>query len=118
MKSHARAVVIGGGVVGVSALYHLAKKGWDDVVLIDVRNPSEASVASIAGSHLIPLSTIENGDALEQVRSLAQGKRLLVHCKLGGRSARRSWQGPWRRPWPRRRRRPWQVASNRHGPDD
>ena len=28
MKSHARVVVIGGGVVGVSTLYHLAKKGW------------------------------------------------------------------------------------------
>ena len=56
--------------------------------VIDVRNPSEAAVASIAGSHLIPLSSIENGDALDQVRSLAQGKRLYVHCKLGGRSAR------------------------------
>ena len=29
MKSHARVVVIGGGVVGVSTLYHLAKKGWE-----------------------------------------------------------------------------------------
>ena len=26
---HARAVVIGGGVVGASTLYHLARKGWD-----------------------------------------------------------------------------------------
>ena len=35
IKSHAKVVVIGGGVVGVSALYHLAKKGWgDDVVLL------------------------------------------------------------------------------------
>ena len=32
-KSTARAVVIGGGVVGVSTLYHLAKKGWDAVLL-------------------------------------------------------------------------------------
>ena len=28
MKSHARVVVIGGGVVGCSVLYHLAKMGW------------------------------------------------------------------------------------------
>ena len=28
MKSKAKVVVVGGGVVGVSALYHLAKKGW------------------------------------------------------------------------------------------
>jgi dimethylglycine dehydrogenase len=34
MKTHARVVVIGGGVVGVGTLYHLAKKGWSDVVLI------------------------------------------------------------------------------------
>ena len=31
MKSHYRAVVIGGGVVGASVLYHLAKFGWTDV---------------------------------------------------------------------------------------
>ena len=35
MKSHARVVIIGGGVVGVSTLYHLAKKGWTDCVLIE-----------------------------------------------------------------------------------
>ena len=35
MKSHYRAVVIGGGVVGTSVLYHLAKFGWKDVLLIE-----------------------------------------------------------------------------------
>ena len=35
MKSHYRAVVIGGGVVGASVLYHLAKFGWTDVALIE-----------------------------------------------------------------------------------
>ena len=35
MKSHYRVVVIGGGVVGASVLYHLAKFGWDDVCLIE-----------------------------------------------------------------------------------
>ena len=36
MKSQAKVVVIGGGVVGVGTLYHLAKKGWgDEVVLIE-----------------------------------------------------------------------------------
>lgn len=35
MKSHYKAVVIGGGVVGASVLYHLAKFGWTDVALID-----------------------------------------------------------------------------------
>ncbi len=35
MKSHYRVVVIGGGVVGSSVLYHLAKMGWSDVCLIE-----------------------------------------------------------------------------------
>ena len=35
MKSHAQAVVIGGGLVGCSVLYHLTKLGWKDVVLLE-----------------------------------------------------------------------------------
>ncbi len=35
MKSHYQAVVIGGGVVGTSVIYHLAKFGWKDVCLIE-----------------------------------------------------------------------------------
>ncbi len=35
MKSHYRVVVIGGGVVGASVLYHLAREGWTDVCLIE-----------------------------------------------------------------------------------
>ncbi|GIS90533.1 MAG: hypothetical protein CM1200mP20_05740 [Pseudomonadota bacterium] len=35
MQSHYQAVVIGGGVVGCSVLYHLAKFGWTDICLIE-----------------------------------------------------------------------------------
>ncbi len=35
MKSHARVVVVGGGIMGVSLLYHLTKEGWSDVVLVE-----------------------------------------------------------------------------------
>lgn len=35
MKTHAQAVVIGGGLVGCSILYHLAKLGWKEVVLLE-----------------------------------------------------------------------------------
>jgi glycerol-3-phosphate dehydrogenase len=34
MKTHAQAVVIGGGVIGCSILYHLTKLGWRDVILL------------------------------------------------------------------------------------
>ena len=53
MKTHARVVVIGGGVVGVSALYHLAKKGWSDVVLIERKELTSGSTWHAAG--LLPL---------------------------------------------------------------
>ena len=35
MKSHYRVVVIGGGVVGTSIIYHLSKMGWPDIALIE-----------------------------------------------------------------------------------
>ncbi|WP_417516179.1 GcvT family protein [Minwuia sp.] len=53
MQSHARAVVIGGGVVGVSTLYHLAKKGWSDVVLLERNELTSGSTWHAAG--LLPL---------------------------------------------------------------
>ena len=53
MKTHARVVVIGGGVVGVSTLYHLAKKGWSDVVLVERAELTAGSTWHAAG--LLPL---------------------------------------------------------------
>jgi dimethylglycine dehydrogenase len=53
MKTHARVVVIGGGVVGVSTLYHLAKKGWSDVVLLERTELTAGSTWHAAG--LLPL---------------------------------------------------------------
>ena len=54
MKDQARVVVIGGGVVGVSALYHLARKGWaEDVVLLEKAELTSGSTWHAAG--LLPL---------------------------------------------------------------
>lgn len=59
-----------------------------DLVLLDVRQQAEADVAVIPGSQLIPLASIESGDAIERIRLLASGQAVYVHCKLGGRSAK------------------------------
>ena len=53
MKSKAKVVVIGGGAVGVSMLYHLAKKGWSDVVLVERKELTSGSTWHAAG--LLPL---------------------------------------------------------------
>src|SRR3984957_7729179 len=49
MKSSARAVIIGGGVVGASVLYHLAKIGWSDVLLIEQSELAAGSSWHAAG---------------------------------------------------------------------
>lgn len=55
MRSHAQAVVIGGGLVGCSILYHLAKLGWRDVVLLERSELTAGSTwhaaANIHGLH-------------------------------------------------------------------
>ncbi len=53
MKSKTKVVVIGGGAVGVSMLYHLAKKGWSDVVLVERKELTSGSTWHAAG--LLPL---------------------------------------------------------------
>ncbi len=51
MKTNARAVVIGGGVIGVSVAYHLAKYGWkDEVVLIEKHELTSGSTWMSAGN--------------------------------------------------------------------
>ena len=53
MRTQARVVVIGGGVVGVGTLYHLARKGWSDVVLCERKELTSGSTWHAAG--LLPL---------------------------------------------------------------
>ncbi len=49
MKTHAKAIVIGGGVVGCSVLYHLAKAGWKDIILIERSELTSGSSWHAAG---------------------------------------------------------------------
>lgn len=49
MKSHTQVVVIGGGVVGCSVLYHLTKLGWKDVMLIERSELTSGSTWHAAG---------------------------------------------------------------------
>src|SRR5262245_41541445 len=49
MRDHARAVIIGGGVGGVSIAYHLSLLGWDDVVVVERDALTSGSTVHSAG---------------------------------------------------------------------
>ena len=49
MKSHARVVIVGGGIMGVGLLYHLALEGWSDVVLFEKGELTSGSTWHAAG---------------------------------------------------------------------
>lgn len=49
MQTHAKVVIIGGGVVGCSILFHLAKHGWKDVVLVERSELASGSSWHAAG---------------------------------------------------------------------
>ena len=50
LPSHARVVIIGGGAVGASCLYHLAKAGWTDCVLLEKNELTAGSTWHAAGN--------------------------------------------------------------------
>ena len=51
MKTHVKALVVGGGAVGTSIAYHLARAGWDDVDRKSTRlNSSHSSVSRMPSS--------------------------------------------------------------------
>jgi dimethylglycine dehydrogenase len=49
MKTHVRALVVGGGAVGTSIAYHLARAGWDDVMLLERDELTSGSTWHAAG---------------------------------------------------------------------
>ena len=49
LPSHARVVIIGGGVIGCSVAYHLAKLGWKDVVLLERKQLTSGTTWHAAG---------------------------------------------------------------------
>jgi adenylyltransferase/sulfurtransferase len=72
----------------VQELKELLDSGATDFLLLDVRNPHEYEIAQIPGSLLVPLPDIENGTGIPKIREALAQKRLIAHCKLGGRSAK------------------------------
>ncbi len=101
MKSHAQAVVIGGGVVGCSVLYHLTKLGWKDVVLIERDELTSGSTWHAAGGmhtlngnpNIARLQeyTIKLYQELEEISGLSCGIHMTGGVLLAGTEERVNW---------------------------
>ena len=76
MVEHTRVVVIGGGVVGCSCLYHLAGMGWTDAVLVEQNELTSGSTWHAAGN--CPTFATTWGLLKLQQYSAA------LYCRLGG----------------------------------
>jgi adenylyltransferase/sulfurtransferase len=72
----------------VQELKEILDSNTGEYLLVDVRNPNEYEIGKIPHSVLIPLPDIEQGKGVEQVKSLLNGHKLIVHCKSGMRSAK------------------------------
>lgn len=55
----------------------------EEIQLIDVRQPDENAFARIPGAKLIPL-----GDIIRRMGEISPTREAVIHCKMGGRSAR------------------------------
>lgn len=65
MKTHARVVVIGGGINGCSVLYHLAKRGWTDAVLVE-KNELTSGSTWIAAGNVVQWAATRTNSRLHQ----------------------------------------------------
>ena len=74
--------------ISVKELRLLLIHSSKEILLIDVRDPIEHSEYSISGSRLIPLSSIESGEAINEIKILTAKKNLYIFCKSGKRSLR------------------------------
>ncbi|MGH8138318.1 MAG: GcvT family protein [Steroidobacteraceae bacterium] len=101
MKSHAKVVVIGGGVVGASVLYHLTKAGWSDVLLIERDELTSGSTWHAAGGmHTVngdpnvaklQQYTIKLYKELERVSGQSCGMHITGGVMLAGTRERMDW---------------------------
>ncbi|HXB17291.1 MAG TPA: FAD-dependent oxidoreductase [Steroidobacteraceae bacterium] len=101
MKNDVRVVVIGGGVVGASVLYHLTKAGWKDVLLIERGELTCGSTWHAAGGmHTIngdpnvaklQQYTINLYKELEQISGQSCGMHVTGGIMLAGTRERLDW---------------------------
>ena len=101
MRTHTRVAVIGGGVVGVSVLYHLTKAGWHDVVLLERAELTSGSTWHAAGGmhtlngdpNVAKLQqyTIQLYEEIERISGQSCGVHITGGIMLAGTPERLDW---------------------------
>lgn len=101
MKTNVRVAVIGGGVVGASVLYHLAKAGWRDVLLIErAELTSGSSWHAAGGMHTVngdpnvarlQQYTIKLYEEIERISGQSCGMHITGGVLLAGTRERMDW---------------------------
>ena len=101
MRNQVRAVVIGGGVVGASVLYHLTKAGWKDVMLIERAELTAGSTWHAAGGmHTVngdpnvaklQQYTINLYKEIEEISGQSCGRHITGGLMLAGTPERVDW---------------------------
>jgi adenylyltransferase/sulfurtransferase len=86
VSDEAAEAVVGSTITALDLRDWLAarERGERDFVLVDVREPNEYEIVSIDGAVLVPKGEFLSGAALQ---TLPQDKQVVLHCKVGGRSA-------------------------------
>jgi molybdopterin/thiamine biosynthesis adenylyltransferase/rhodanese-related sulfurtransferase len=72
----------------LAALLAARERGDDDFVLVDVREPYEHEIVEIPGAVGVPLARLEAGPDAALAQQGADGRRVVLFCKSGARSAR------------------------------
>src|SRR5476649_2540673 len=84
LPGHARAVVIGAGIVGNSVAYHLHQQGWSDMVLLDKGPfPNPGGSTGHASNFIFPVDHSKEMTALT-LDSVRQYRELEVFTESGG----------------------------------
>ena len=101
MRNHVQVVVIGGGVVGASVLYHLTKAGWKDVMLIERAELTSGSTWHAAGGmHTVngdpnvaklQQYTINLDREIEEISGQSCGVHITGGIMLAGTPERLDW---------------------------
>lgn len=74
--------------ITVQELKQIMDHQLDEYLIVDVRNANEWEITRLPHTVLVPLPEIENGQGVSKIQAMLNGRKVAVHCRTGGRSAK------------------------------